>query len=192
MLESAMPRSITLSDETFARLQAYAQPFIDTPEDAIKKVLALAEGVDARPSTLAPAPPPAATAITDFNAKSPPDLTHTKVLSVDFQGVSLPKSDATWNGLLNQVIMAAHKKLPEFADLKKVIHVNMVKGKKEDEGYRYLPQAEVSVQGQDANAAWQTAYYASVYLDFSVEVIFTWRQKEKAAHPGVTGRLFNN
>ena len=37
MLETTMPRNVTLSDSTFAHLQRYAEPFIDTPEDAIKE-----------------------------------------------------------------------------------------------------------------------------------------------------------
>jgi hypothetical protein len=108
---------------------------------------------------------------------------------VDLLGTSLPKNDVTWNGLLNHVIIQAHAKVQSFADLKKLIHVNMIPGKKDDEGYRYLKDANVSVQGQDANAAWQTAYHAAAQLGFEVDVTFLWRQKEKAAHPGVTGRL---
>src|SRR5687767_9941982 len=130
MLESAMPRTITITDQTFAELQGYGEPFVDTPEDAIRKLLALAKGQKKGE----PPAPPGPTADKDFNPKAPPDLTHTRVLSVDFLGAPLPKSEATWNGLLIRVIIAAHGKLPSFADLKKIIHVNMVAGKKQDEG----------------------------------------------------------
>jgi hypothetical protein len=44
-----------------------------------------------------------------------------------------------------------------------------VKGKKEDEGYRYLADVNLSVQGQDANAAW------AKQLNCPFEVIFAWR-----------------
>ena len=89
------------------------------------------------------------------------------------------------------MVLAASTKVPTFADLKKVIHVNMISGRKVDEGYRYLSEADISVQGQDANAAWQSAFYAAAHLSMPLEVVFVWRQKEGAAHPGVTGRLFN-
>jgi hypothetical protein len=187
-----MPRQITLTDPTFSRLQAFAEPFVDSPEDAIKKILDIAEKArnQPTPTRTTPAPPnPAAVSAIDYDPKKAPDLTFTRVVSVEFQGKLVPKGDATWNGLLSTVIIEAHKKLPNFTDLRKVIHVNMVPGSKTDEGYRYLLDADVSVQGQDANAAWQTIYHTATHLQLSVEVVFFWRQKQNAANPGTTGRL---
>jgi hypothetical protein len=50
-----------------------------------------------------------------------------------------------------------------------------VKGKKEDEGYRYLADVNLSVQGQDANAAWKGASHMAKQLNCPFEVIFAWR-----------------
>jgi hypothetical protein len=181
-----MPHNITLSDPTFAELQKFARPFLDTPEDAVKKLIAIAKE---KGDLVTSSPPPSASSAQTFSPLTPPDLTHTKVLSVEFMGSSLGKGEATWNGLLHKVIVEARRKVSSFSDLKKIIHVNMVDGKKQDEGYHYLSEADLSVQGQDANAAWQAAYHAAERLSFLVDVTFVWRQKEKAAHPGETGRL---
>jgi hypothetical protein len=65
----------------------------------------------------------------------------------------------------------------------------MVKGRKDDEGYGYLPDIDVSVQGQDANAACRAIVVAAQGLGIGVDVGFMWRPKEGAAHPGERARL---
>ena len=40
-----------------------------------------------------------------------------------------------------------------FEKLRQVCPDNMVQGKKEDEGYGYLPDIDISVQGEESNAA---------------------------------------
>jgi hypothetical protein len=39
-----------------------------------------------------------------FNPNKPPDLTHTKVLAIEFGGKPLARGDANWNGLLNAAV----------------------------------------------------------------------------------------
>lgn len=60
----------------------------------------------------------------------------------------------------------------------------MVKGRKEDEGYGYLPEIDISVQGQDANAACRAIVMAAQGLGIGLDVGFMWRPKESAAYPG--------
>jgi hypothetical protein len=62
-------------------------------------------------------------------------------------------------------------------------------GRKEDEGYRFMPEIGLSIQGQDANSAWRGARHIARQLGIPVETEFLWRHKEGAAFPGVTGRL---
>jgi hypothetical protein len=90
---------------------------------------------------------------------------------------------------LDEAIRAAKKRAKSDDDLKRLILVNTAVGKKEDEGYRYLSDAHISVQGQDSNAAWKAVFYIAKQLGIPFEVIFTWRAKEGAAFPGVTGRF---
>ncbi len=51
----------------------------------------------------------------------------------------------------------------------------MVKGRKEDEGYSYLSDIDVSVQGQDANAACRTVVTAAQGLGVALDIGFMWR-----------------
>jgi hypothetical protein len=187
-----MPHTIELTAETFARLQKHAIPLVDTFESLVNRILDIYEknggpekddelGSD---GDLAPVGE-----IKDFKWASPPDLTHTKVLAAEFCKVRLSKTDVSWNGLLNEAIRIAKKRTKSEDEFKRLILVNFVMGKKDDEGYRYLADIGVSVQGQDSNAAWKAVFYIAKQLGCQFEVVFTWRMKKEAAHPGITGRF---
>lgn len=127
------------------------------------------------------------TAPQTFNAKSVPNLRHTKLLSAKVGSETIRP---TWNGLLFHVIRLIPKdRLAKTDEARRLIIVNFVSGKKEDEGYRFVPELGISVQGQDANDSWKGASHIAQKLGVPVEVEFLWRMKEGAAFPGVTGRL---
>ena len=74
-------------------------------------------------------------------------------------------------------------------DLKKLVIVNFVEGEKSNEGYRFLSDVGLSVQGQDANGAWKAACHVAQQLGRELKAVFIWREKEGAAFPGVTGEF---
>jgi hypothetical protein len=122
-----------------------------------------------------------------FNAKSVPNLRHTKLLSAKVASETIRP---TWNELLFHLIRLIPKdRLAKTDEGRRLIIVNFVPGKKEDEGYRFVPEHGISVQGQGANDAWKGASHIAQRLGVPVEVEFLWRMKDGAAHPGVTGRL---
>ena len=108
---------------------------------------------------------------------------------MQFCGKTLERGDASWNGLLNAAILAASAKLKNAERVKQLIVANCIVGKKEDEAYRYISDAGISVQGQDAIAAWKAAHHIAVQLGCAFDIVFAWRHKEDAAFPGVTGRF---
>jgi hypothetical protein len=176
-----------ISPSTFARLQRHAVALIDiAPDSVINRVLDFYESHHGAGVTSGELP--AAITAKSFHATSPPDLTHTKVLSAKFNGTTLAKG-ANWNGLLRQAIRTAKSHSKTHEDLKSLIIVNFVLGRKQGEGYEYIPEADVSVQGQDANGAWRGALHIAQQLSCPIEAVFIWRHKEKAAFPGETGRL---
>lgn len=122
-----------------------------------------------------------------FSAKSVPNLTHTKLLSAKVGSETIRP---TWNGLLFHLVRLIPKdRLAKPDEARRLIIVNFVPGKKEDEGYRFVPEHGISVQGQAANDAWKGASHVAQKLGVQVEVEFLWRMKEGAELPGVTGRL---
>ncbi len=180
-----MPRQVELSDATFERLQNHAVPLVDSVEAVINRLAAFYE--DSKPTRPNPVQAPSTEGPRQFNAASPPDLTHTKILSVELGGMPLPKPN--WNRLLFEMSRQAKDRLSSGDNPRRLITVNFVDGKKEDEGYRFIPEIGLSVQGQDANSAWAGACHIAQQLGIPVEVEFLWRAKEGAAFPGVTGRL---
>ena len=65
----------------------------------------------------------------------------------------------------------------------------MVRGEKDDDGYGYMPDIDISIQGQDSNAACRAAVLLAQSLNISLEIAFMWRPKDKAAFPGERCRL---
>jgi len=147
----------------------------------LNKLMDIAEGKQG-------APAPTATA-KDFSDGRVPNLTHTKILSAQIGGKALGQSDTNWNRFLDRVILEAATKLNDVKALKQLIIINHVVGKKENQGYRHLPKAGISVQGQDSEAAWKAASHILKAMHMTAEVVFMWYENERAAHPGQTGRL---
>ena len=130
--------------------------------------------------------------VMEFADGKVPNLTHTKMLSAQVNGKPLPPSATNWNRLLDEVILQAAAKLKDPKALAQLIIVNHFVGKKEDQGYRHLVKAGISVQGQDAEAAWKATVHILKSLGMSAEVAFLWYDNDKAAHPGQTGKLTVN
>ena|GEM_PF-3919259 len=119
-----------------------------------------------------------------------PSLRHTKVMGVVLDGAEL--SSPSWNGLVDAMIRLAKQRLGSFGALKNAAGVNMVEGKKIDQGYRYLSDINVSVQGQDAQDAWRCIAQIATVLKVRVEVYFFWRRNPGAYLPGETANLTIN
>jgi hypothetical protein len=175
---------IRVGTDTFERLQKHAKPFVDTPDTVINLALDALEKAARGPTGVVPAPLPAERQIDPRNL---PNLTHTKVLEASLSGTSIVRPN--WNSLLDATLRFAMKRSSNFEDLRRYCQVNMKKGRKEDEGYGYLPDIDVSVQGQDANGACRAMVLAARALAFSLDIGFMWRLKEAAAFPGQRGRL---
>jgi hypothetical protein len=110
-------------------------------------------------------------------------------LAVDVSGKPLDHSQVSWSGLLFAAIREAKARAKSASEFKHLVLVNFADGQKTDEGYRYLSDIGISVQGQDANASWKAACHIAQQLGLQLSVTFIWRQKEGAAFPGVTGQL---
>ncbi len=182
-----MVPSVELSPQTFARLQAHAVPLIDNIETVIGRLIDFYESRDGAP---VPAKDDGAGGkIRQFNPLSPPSLTHTKVLAIEFCGRPLEHGQANWNGLLTAAVRVAKSRTKATADLKQLVIIPYVDGQKTDEGYRYLPELGISVQGQDANGAWKAACHIAQKLGLALTARFVWREKDGAAFPGITGQF---
>jgi hypothetical protein len=176
-----MPQ-IEISEETLARLQKHAVALVDDADSAIRKLIDFKENTSSTPATFAPG-------VKDYSTGKLPDLRDTKILSAMVAGKALPPEKMNWNRLLDEAIGLAAVKLKDPKALGQYIIIKHVIGKKENQGFRYLAKAGISVQGQDATRAWKTAAHLFKEMQLAAEVVFLWSDSDKAAYPGKTGKL---
>jgi hypothetical protein len=174
--------TITISEETLARLQRIAEPLVDTFDTVIAKL------ADAWESGHVPAEGTTEDGVERrINPRDLPRLTHTKVLNAAIGG--RPVAKPNWNGLLDEMLRRAMKEVKSYEKLRQICPVNIVKGKKTNDGYNHLSDIDISVQGQDANGACRGIVTAAQALGIPLEIGFMWRHKEGAAYPGERARL---
>jgi hypothetical protein len=175
-----MPQ-VTLETSTIERMKAYAEPLVDTLDTVILKGLDAIDMLNAKSNE-----PASAERI--FNPASPPNLSYTTVKSVVWKGKRLPPSETYWNPLM----ILAIKELPKHMTKEQgraLILGNKFAGKKEDNGYKYIEEMGLSIQGLDANNAWKTTHNILQAIKLPVEVIFAWQDNPKAASPGALGKF---
>ena len=132
---------IPIEPSTFERLQSHARPLVDTVDSVINR------GLDAL-KNLGTQPAPIVNGQANKRIIDPrflPSLTHTKVLDAVIDGESLSKTN--WSAVRNDMLQRGMKHFGSFEKLRKVCPINIVQGKKEDEGYSYLSDIDISVQG---------------------------------------------
>ena len=178
--------SVDLSEATFKRLQALAKPLIDTPDSVIDRLLDHYEDAgQGRPSPAANGKDPAD--VIRFDAAEVPSLTHAKLRKASFGGRDLSRPN--WNELVRTAVEAGLERFKSADELMRMTDARIVKGAKTDEGFSPLGGRGISVQGVDAHDAWRIAYGLARKLSLPIEVIFEWRDKEGAAHPGEIGAI---
>jgi hypothetical protein len=157
------------------RLKKHAEPFVDTVDSVVNRALDALEandgggGEDERYY---------------LDCAAPPNLTFTTVVDAVIGGRRLPRGQNYWNLILLEAVRRAGSAM-EPEDVKNLIVGNVVLGLKDDQGYKFIPEAAVSVQGMDANGAWRAAYGVMRSLGLAFEINFRWQENPKAAHPGV-------
>lgn len=176
-----MAHNIALSDSTFAKLQGLARPFVDTPESIIVNLAD--EELKRRKVELSRA---SASAAPETELRLDPDrsesLTHSKLLAATFDGKEIHRPK--WNGLLDHAHVMARQRLGSFEAVQKISGANIRPGQYEEEGFHYLKDADLSIQGVDSNLAWSHSLGIARHLRTAIRVKLQWRHKEGAARPG--------
>jgi hypothetical protein len=119
-----------------------------------------------------------------FDPLRPPDLAHTRARG-NFDTAPFSK----WNDLLRTAHIGAFAKVGSFEELKKITNAQILKGNHSDNGYHFLPEIGISLQGVDSNHAWTYSLRLAQYLKIPIHAMVEWRHNAKARYPGQTGIL---
>lgn len=182
-----MSPTIILSDIADAKLKLLAEPFKDTRESLIEGL------IDAELDRKGISPNGSGRTRTAndhalrLNPDSHENLAHARLISAVVDG--RPVLRAKWNSMLEYLHVLGRKRMGSFEKLDGVSRARLRKGRYEQDGYKYLHEADLSIQGVDANLAWDRSLGLARALGVPIEVKFEWRQKEGAAHPGATAVL---
>ncbi len=127
------------------------------------------------------------TQVLQLDAAAPASLAFTRLrdASLDGRVIRSPK----WNMLLQLSHVLAMSKLGGFEALQHATGTPIRNGRYEESGFRYVPEGDFSIQGQDANLSWQNSLNLAREIGAPIEVEFEWLNHPKAAHPGKRGRL---
>lgn len=174
---------VTLSESTDAKLKLLiTRPFEDTRESLITALIdaeLYRKGISPNGSGLAGT-------VKDNTLQLDPDshenLTHTRLISatVDGRPIHRPK----WNSVLEYLHVLGYKRLGSFEELDRLSGAKIREGRYEQDGYKYVSEADLSIQGVDANSAWARSLGLAREIGVAIEIKFEWRQKEGAARRG--------
>lgn len=173
-----MPQ-IEVSQQTFERLQALARPLIDSSDAVISRLIDFRIAATTQDDNF-PGPE------LEFPPDSPPTLTFTKLREAAFANQKIQRP--TWAELVRVSIEFGMIRFG-FEHLQKITDANITRGRRDGDGYAYIPHLDISLQGEDAPDCWRIAFALARKLSVPILVHFEWRDKEGAAHPGKTGRL---
>jgi len=179
-----MSEVIRISEATYKSLESLARGF-DTPGSVIERLL---DFYEKHQISSAPSREPLTQKVsTKFTIPEEPDLTHTKVLEGRFGNEKVKN----WMDLVYAAHKYALKHFGNFEALQKATLSNVLKGSHNRGGYHEYPGIGISIQGEDANDSWHNALHLAQEIGVSdIEVLFQWRNKKGATHPGQKGRLF--
>jgi hypothetical protein len=185
-----MSIQLEIPEALFDRIKKNAIPFVDlTPVSVLER---WANHFD-KAATASPAAPTPEVSVSvsvapagrTLNPLSPPSLLHTRCRGT-FGTVPFRK----WNDLVRTAHVQAHAKAGSFESLLTVTHAQLRKGDHSgDSGFHFVPEIALSIQGVDANKAWEYSLRLAQYLKAPLVVNVEWRHKAGAEFPGETALL---
>jgi hypothetical protein len=179
--------TVDLSEHAFAELKSLAEPFVDTPASLTARLIHEEVVRRGRHSTGDGSGSAGAEQLLTQNPISHESLRHTRLLSAEVDGRELYRPK--WNALMEHLHVLALKHLGSFDALKGLSGAQLRKGRFEKQGFKYVPDADFSIQGTEANLTWDRSLKLAQTMQIPIKAVFEWHDKEGAVHPGKRGVL---
>ena len=172
---------IELSPKVYNQLKQLAEPFEDTPESVISKLI---EHYHQQPQNLINKIN-SNDKIKVFKPLSPPDMKHTKILSVTIDNET--RQAISWKELVVFVHEIALKLGIGKEKLQEISPSNIEDGIYESSGFHYIKSLDMSIQNVDAQKSWLNAYRLAKNLNKSIKILFQWSDKDNIKYRGKQG-----
>ena len=118
----------------------------------------------------------------------PHSVTHTKIFEATINSETVSPAALSWTPLICEILKEIHKS-GQFTMTDPYPDLAICSGCKTDKGYKYIPEIDCSVQGVDANKALRCVTRLAQKYSISVTILFGWRDKKDALHPGEFGQI---
>jgi hypothetical protein len=171
---------IKIPEALYNRLQTIAVPFEDSTISVIEKLLNEYE--------LHHLPAKAKKESERIlDPEKPGSLKHTSVIQavVNDQLISMPN----WNKVSHEIHRLALYQGVAKEKLIELSPFNVTVGESDKQGFCFLADIDLSIQGVGAEVAWKYALKLAKHLSLPIQVIFEWRDKPSAAFPKEKGKL---
>lgn len=100
------------------------------------------------------------------------------------------KTGNRWANLITIGIEIAMKTGYKIDDLKRSTTINIKRNREDQRGFKFIPKANISFQGMDANKSWENALKLAKLLKQEIEVEFEWTSNPNASFPGKKETLY--
>jgi hypothetical protein len=184
-----MPITIEIPERLFERIQKHAIPFVDlSPASVIERWADHYDSSFHSPDEPAEQPSIPETFVVEgkrFNPMNPPELFHTRVV-----GQLAGRDFNKWNDLVRLAHQVAFDRVGSLDELQRISRANVRPGRHSGhDGFHFVAAINASIQGLDANKAWECALHLAKFSEVAIVARFTWRDNPKAAFPGESGVL---
>ncbi|WP_420433994.1 T4SS efffector SepA family protein [Hyphobacterium sp.] len=116
-----------------------------------------------------------------------PGLSFTRVLAASVGGQALERPN--WQKLLLNTIRELKGRGFGVDQIVAELQVPSTTKPRSDQGYKYISDLGISIQGQSAPDAWKEVSRLAEKFSIEVYVKFQWRANPKAQHPGEIGEM---
>lgn len=172
--------NIEISDDAMAFLQSRAVPLQDTTVTVVDKIIRRLKELEEVSNN-------SACKTLSFKMDAMPSVKFTSILGASVDGQKAPQS--YWNNILEDVIKACINHGHSATDIKAHMAANIHMGKYQENGYRYVPAADFSFQGMEANRVFKNIAALAAAFDIPVKINIRWQDNEQAAYPNALAEI---
>ncbi len=174
--------TIEISKDAFDYLQSRAKPLIDSTVTVLDRIIQ--ENREAKSGNSVKLD---AEITRQFSKGNLPRVKFTSIITARIQDKFIKKPN--WNNILEELIESCASQGINSSTIQTALSANTQDGNFNDAGFRYVPVADFSFQGLDAQRACGNISLLASQFSISVEILIKWQNNPRAAHPNQTARL---